>query len=427
MYKRDQGWDFLISSDKEIDPDGQFYRNADGSGTYYGANGSTGYINADGSGTYYATDGSTGYIQSDGSATYYGKDGSTEYVKSDGSSTYYGADGSIGYIQSDGSATYYGKDGSTEYIKADGSSTYYNRSNENSKYANENEDIYIDDDIDDDEEDAEDNNKSRSFSGIGLGMGLAAMAAVSSYIHGPGYYTDEEGYETEYIDDTPNYTSNRSLGFFDIIDFIKEVIHIVWKWIKRILKGVVIICVFSVALYAYDSWSSKEEEEIDNRIVIGISSTEAIGQDYESIEEQLEDAGFSYVVSYGMNDLDYSERSKEGIIGKIEVDGEEAFSSTAKYDKDVSIVVKYHSLKTAYPPMTSSEAKKQNYEEVVDAFKNAGFGNIKLTQEKDLLTGWVTKDGSVESISINSDNEYKTTSLFRVDTEVTITYHTFKK
>lgn len=53
-------------------------------------------------------------------------------------------------------------------------------------------------------------------------------------------------------------------------------------------------------------------------------------------------------------------------------------------------------------------------------------GNIKLVQEKDLITRWVTKDGSVESVSINGDAKYKTTSSFRVDAEITITYHTFK-
>lgn len=176
-------------------------------------------------------------------------------------------------------------------------------------------------------------------------------------------------------------------------------------------------------IYAVEDDYREMEEELQD---IGVSSIEVIGQDYKRVEEQLEDAGFSYVVSYQMYDLDYSERNKEGTIGKIEVDGDETFSSLARYDKDVDIVIEYHSLKNEYPPMTSKEAKKQNYNDVVTQFKNAGFGNIKLVQEKDLITGWITKDGSVESVSINGDVKYKTTSSFRVDAEITITYHTFK-
>ena len=225
---------------------------------------------------------------------------------------------------------------------------------------------------------------------------------------------------------TYSYTRGPFSFFGDLIDSIKDFFRIVWKWLKRILIVATFISILIIALYAYDYWSTKEKEKIDNRIAIGISSLEVIGQDYEGVEEQLEDAGFSYVVSYQMYDLDYSERNKEGTIGKIEVDGDETFSSSARYDKDVDIVIEYHSLKNEYPPMTSKEAKKQNYNDVVTQFKNAGFGNIKLVQEKDLITGWVTKDGSVESVSINGDVKYKTTSSFRVDAEITITYHTFK-
>lgn len=223
------------------------------------------------------------------------------------------------------------------------------------------------------------------------------------------------------------YKSGLSYHIDSIIDSIKYFFRTVWKWLKRIFLVALIICIVCTALYAYDYWSTKKQEKIDSRIAIGISSSDAIGKDYKSVEEQLEEAGFSYVYSYAMYDLDYSDRSKEGTVGKIEVDGKETFSSIAKFDKDDHIEIEYHSLKHEYPPLTSKEAKKQNYNDVVTSFKNAGFGNIKLVQEKDLLTGWVTKDGSVESVSINGDTKYKTTSSFRVDTEVTITYHTFKE
>lgn len=243
---------------------------------------------------------------------------------------------------------------------------------------------------------------------------------------------DDENDDEEDDDDansynyTYNYSGRSSYHSVGIIDSIKSFFGTVWKWIKRIFFCAIALCVLCTGWMIYDSIASKKAAKIDNRIAIGVSSLEVIGQDYERIEEQLEDTGFSYVVSYQMYDLDYSERNKEGTIGKIEVDGDETFSSSARYDKDVDIVIEYHSLKNEYPPMTSKEAKKQNYNDVVTQFKNAGFGNIKLVQEKDLITGWVTKDGSVESVSINGDAKYKTTSSFRVDAEITITYHTFK-
>ena len=50
---------------------------------------------------------------------------------------------------------------------------------------------------------------------------------------------------------------------------------------------------------------------------------------------------------------------------------------------------------------------------------------IEVTMIKMVISVFV-KDGSVESVSINNDVKYKTTSSFRVDADITITYHTFK-
>ncbi|MEE3471739.1 MAG: PASTA domain-containing protein [Butyrivibrio hungatei] len=223
-----------------------------------------------------------------------------------------------------------------------------------------------------------------------------------------------------------SYERSSSYLWGNISKAINKLFGIIWKWLKRIFICATVICVLCITLCVYDYWSTKKTVRIDNRMIIGVSSSSVIGKDYESVEKQLEEAGFSNVVSYEMYDLDYSSRNREGTIGKIKVDDKETFSSIEEFDKDDHIVIEYHSLKYERPPMNSKEAKNLNYNEVVTSFNNSGFGNIKLVQKKDLLTGWLTKDGSVESVSINGDTKYRTTSAFRVDTEITVTYHTFK-
>ena len=90
-------------------------------------------------------------------------------------------------------------------------------------------------------------------------------------------------------------------------------------------------------------------------------------------------------------------------------------------------MVVYHSLKLSTAPITSKEAKGTNYTDVMDKFKDAGFINVKTNIIYDIITGWVTDDGEVKSVTINGDEDFDTYDEYRPDAEVVITYHTYKK
>ena len=45
----------------------------------------------------------------------------------------------------------------------------------------------------------------------------------------------------------------------------------------------------------------------------------------------------------------------------------------------------------------------------------------------DIVTGWLTDDGEVKSVSINGDKKFDSDDKYRLDAEVFITYHTWKK
>ena len=76
-------------------------------------------------------------------------------------------------------------------------------------------------------------------------------------------------------------------------------------------------------------------------------------------------------------------------------------------------------------PMSGKEAKKKSYEDVETKFRNAGFTNISLEVLDDLVTGWLTKDGSVESVEINGLDDFIEGAKYDPGTKVIITYHTF--
>lgn len=79
----------------------------------------------------------------------------------------------------------------------------------------------------------------------------------------------------------------------------------------------------------------------------------------------------------------------------------------------------------AKTPSASKAQKGRNYQEAVDDFTSNGFTNVKTEKLEDLISGWLTKDGEVETVSVDGDENYSADSWYPNSVEVVITYHTF--
>jgi anionic cell wall polymer biosynthesis LytR-Cps2A-Psr (LCP) family protein len=79
----------------------------------------------------------------------------------------------------------------------------------------------------------------------------------------------------------------------------------------------------------------------------------------------------------------------------------------------------------AKTPSASSAQKGKNYQDVIEAFEKKGFTNIKTEVLDNLITGWLTKDGEVKSVSVDGNVDYSADVWYPNDVEVIITYHTF--
>lgn len=58
-------------------------------------------------------------------------------------------------------------------------------------------------------------------------------------------------------------------------------------------------------------------------------------------------------------------------------------------------------------------------------FEDAGFTNVDTKAIPDLITGWLSKDGEVESVSINGRTDFDDGDEFPKDADVIVAYHTF--
>lgn len=77
-------------------------------------------------------------------------------------------------------------------------------------------------------------------------------------------------------------------------------------------------------------------------------------------------------------------------------------------------------------PASSSDFEGTHYLEVSDTLESAGFTNVQTEVLKDLVFGWLTKDGEVEKVAVDGDTIFSTDDKYNPDVEITITYHTFE-
>lgn len=102
----------------------------------------------------------------------------------------------------------------------------------------------------------------------------------------------------------------------------------------------------------------------------------------------------------------------------------------------VIFLVSYFILPTIEEPSHEGEARTpggssyhegRDYKDVVSDFEDNGFTNIDTEKLEDLITGWITKDGEVESVSVDYDVDYTANEWYPNDVKVIITYHTFRE
>lgn len=71
---------------------------------------------------------------------------------------------------------------------------------------------------------------------------------------------------------------------------------------------------------------------------------------------------------------------------------------------------------------SASEYRNKNFEDVKSSLERLGFTNIKFEVLYDIVFG-ITADGTVESVSIADNNDFKRGDVFPKDAEIVIAYH----
>ena len=366
-----EGWSYLDSDNMEkfserTKEEGLASQNSDGSGSFYGEDGSWGFRNADGSGSYYGADGSWGFKNADGSGSYYGEDGSWGFRNADGSGSFYGEGDDWGYWDSDNGKTYYG-------------------------------------DSDDDSD--------SSLSSEGFGIGDAAAAAIGAGLFAAAVNRSKRKEEEEELIRVREEEERKH----------KEKAAKRAEWRKsparqkahkaKLIAIIVLIIALAIALFV----SSLRD--------IGRSSSEMIGSDHGEVAAQLGSAGFWDVEQIEISDLAPSQVDQDGLVTNVKVGLFSSFSAELRMPCFVKPEVTYHTLASLNPPLSSEDVKGMIYQEVVSAFENAGYLTVVAEPRRDVVVGLLNKEGEVFEIRIGDTKSFTTEDQFKPNLTVTIAYH----
>ena len=163
------------------------------------------------------------------------------------------------------------------------------------------------------------------------------------------------------------------------------------------------------------------------KITLGYSSSELEGKRADEVYAILHNSGFKYIKSVELNDVYVDTPFSENEVEKVDINWQSKFEKNCEFPYDSNVIISIHKKREIVIPFSASSVKNVDHEKVCARLDALGFTEIYTYPIKDLVTGWITKNGSVDRIVINGINKFKKGSVFKFDAKIIICYHTFKK
>ena len=160
---------------------------------------------------------------------------------------------------------------------------------------------------------------------------------------------------------------------------------------------------------------------------ISHSADELEGLNYEDAVEILNNNGFDNIKLIEVDDLTSLDDAKNETVFKVIIKDNDDFKKDTNFRCSSEVILVYNSIKKITMPMSAKDIKGENYNGIVSSLNELGFVNIKEDVIKDLSLGWFVKEFEIEKITINGIDDFKEGKKFDYNSEIIISYHTFKK
>ena len=213
-------------------------------------------------------------------------------------------------------------------------------------------------------------------------------------------------------------------GFFVALLFHKNKIKCELKWMKYAICATAL---FLSLLTIGNSFGSLEFEKKTSKVSTPFSASECIGDNAQTVINDLTVAGFTNIISEVVEDLELSDNARDNELISISINGKNDFKGNEKFKSNSKIVVKYHSFKRITVPCASEQVERFEPAALIDKFEDAGFINVSAEEVYDLDPDNVDYEFKNEVI-IDGLSTFKEIDTFPLDANVKIvTHRTFNK
>lgn len=163
-----------------------------------------------------------------------------------------------------------------------------------------------------------------------------------------------------------------------------------------------------------------------NKVTIGMAAESFIDLSRVEANEIIRSKGFNKIEEIDLGNLSASDDEKIGKIGRVSINGRDAFQSDTVFPLNSEVKLFYQSVRKIRFPFEKSDIKEIGYKSLEERLRELGFANVTVVGNKKLVTGWLKKENDIESLTINGHN-FSYGESYPVDAEVVITIYTFKK
>jgi predicted DNA-binding ArsR family transcriptional regulator len=105
------------------------------------------------------------------------------------------------------------------------------------------------------------------------------------------------------------------------------------------MKKVLLFLSLMVAIISISACSAEQDPNV---LKVSTSSDEIVGENYQTVILELEEAGFTNIETKVLDDLITGWLTKDGEIEQVEINGDTEFSANDSFQKDSQIVITYH-------------------------------------------------------------------------------------
>lgn len=162
-----------------------------------------------------------------------------------------------------------------------------------------------------------------------------------------------------------------------------------------------------------------------------------VGQPHRAVIAELSDIGFSNVELVRKTDRTAFKKAEEGQVVEFAINGLTKCGFADWYAPDALIEIAYYQpfsdeeLQDQHPgekrlPLSSRRCVGKQVSAVEQAFRDAGFTDITVFEQKDLKRGLFVKEGSVARVTIDADSQFEEGEWRSTSAPVRITYRTLK-